>query len=93
MEQTMVAASAQKSSCHSRAAAATVQTSFGHPVWAAAQRTLKLPAAAFHEIGLPFAPRTWGWAMDAPCHGGQGTPAVVHEENHAGLTQDEPAGS
>ncbi len=91
MEQTMVAASAQKSSCHSRAAAATVQTSCGHPVWAAAQRILKLPAAAFHEIGLPFAP--WPWAMDAPCHAGQEAPAVVHEENHAGLTQDEPAGS
>jgi len=93
MEQIITGVSAQTSPFHARAAAAaTVADILRPPPLGRGQRILRLPVAAFNEIGLLFPPRnrrTGPWAHIAVV---QGALAMVHEEIHAGPPQDEPAG-
>jgi hypothetical protein len=69
----MTGVSAQKSSFHSRAAAATVADVMRLPHLDRVQRILELPVAAFHEIGRPFPAGIWDRAVDAHCRAGQGS--------------------
>ena len=70
-----------------------LQTSCGHRIRTAAQQIIKLPVAAFYVIGPPFPPRNWYWGRRRILLWWPRALAVVREEIHAGLPQDEPAGS
>jgi len=91
MEQIITGVSAQKSPFHAQPRQPS-QASCGHHVWAAtsgssssrSQRSMR--SACCSRPGTATGP----WAHIAVV---QGALAVVHEEIHAGLPQDGPAGS
>lgn len=93
MEQILTGVSAQRSSSHSRADAATVADGMRHPVCAAASGSSSSRSQRSMRSACCSRPGTGDWAVGAHCRAGQGALAVAHEEIHAGLPQDEPAGS